>query len=59
MSTATISKKLNKTANEIRDLIVESRRKLLELEVMMSLSEIRRGKADKFKSAAKLFKELK
>jgi len=59
MTQATISKKLNKTADEMRDLIKESRRKLLELEVMMNLSEIRQGKAEKFKSADKLLRALR
>ncbi|MDP3999109.1 MAG: hypothetical protein Q8P76_00755 [bacterium] len=59
MTQATIFKKLNKTAEEVRDLIKESKRKLLELEVMMNLSDIRRGKAEKFKSANALLRGLK
>ena len=59
MSTATINKKVNQTANEMQQLIVKSKRKLLELEVMLSLADIKKGNGESFKSAEALLKKLK
>ena len=59
MTQATISKKINKAAVEIKDLIKISKRKLLELEVMLGLSEIKRGKIEIFQNEEELLKKLK
>ena len=59
MTQATITRKLNKTANEIQDLMKKTRRKLLEFEVMMSLAEIKQGKFEVFRDVDELFKKLK
>lgn len=59
MTQVTVSKKIHKTAEEMENLIRLSRRKLLEFEVMLSLSEIKQGKVHIFKNAAELFKNLK
>ena len=54
-----ITKKLNRAADEMKEIIKKSKRKLLELEVMMSLSEIKQGKFRIAKSAEELFKGVK
>lgn len=47
---------IDKVAEEMQDLIVESKRKLLELEVVLSVSEIKQGKSKAFKSADDLLR---
>lgn len=59
MTQAIVQKKINKTAVEMSDLIRKSKRKLLELEVMLSLGEIKKGKFEIFRSAKELFRRLK
>ena len=59
MTNATIVRKINKTAGEMQDLIIKSKRKLFELEVMLSISDVKNGKAETFKSARHLFRKLK
>lgn len=59
MTQATITRKLNKIADEIQDLIKKTRRKLLEFEVTISLAEIKRGKFEVFRNVDQLFKKLK
>jgi len=59
MTQATISKKIEKTNSEMQDLVKKSKRKLLELEVMLSLSEIKKGKFETFKNPSDLIKKLK
>ena len=59
MTQAAITKKLNKTANEIRDLMKKTRRKLIEFEVMMSLSDIAAGKVKVYKKVEDFFKTLR
>ena len=54
-----ITKKLNKTANEMQDLVKKTKRKLLEFEVMMSLSDIAAGKVKIYKKAEDFFKTLR
>lgn len=48
MTQATITKKLNKAVNEMEDIIRETKRKLLEFEVIASLAEIKEGKFKAF-----------
>lgn len=59
MTQATITKKINKTTGELSSLIRKSKRKLLELEVMLSLAEVNKGRFETFRSAHELFKKLK
>ena len=59
MTQAVVSKKIHKTAEEMQNLIKLSKRKLLELEVMLSLSEINRGRVEIFKNADDFLKSLK
>lgn len=54
-----ITKKINKTASDLRGLLVTTKRKLLELDVMVGLSEIKKGKGEIFKSAKDLFRKLR
>ncbi len=58
MTQATINKRINKAAEEMQHLIKQSKRTLLELEVALSLSDIKQGKAKEFKSADALLKGL-
>jgi hypothetical protein len=51
-------KKLEKAAEEIRALVKDGQRKLLEFEVMMSINEIKEGKSEAYGSAADLIKDL-
>lgn len=50
--------KVNKTAEEVESLVKKSKRKLLELEVMLSLSDIKDGEFDTFEDAKKLIKKV-
>lgn len=59
MTQATITKKLNKTAEEMNEIIKKSQRKLLELEVMLSMAEVKAGKVKVFKRVDDFFKHLK
>ena len=59
MTQAIIEKKINKTAGEMNTLIKKSKRKLLELEVMLSLGEIKKGKFKVFRNTKELFRKLK
>jgi len=59
MTQATIAKKLNKTVEEIERLAKQTKRKLLELEVMLSLSDIAAGKVNVYKKAEDFFKTFK
>lgn len=59
MTQAAIAKKLNKTADEMKEMIKKSKRKLLELEVMMSLSDIAAGRVKVYKKAEDFFKTLR
>lgn len=59
MTEATIEKRVNKTAGEIQALIEKSKRKFLELEVILSLNEIKKGKFEIFKTTEELFKKMK
>ncbi len=59
MTKAMITKKINKTASDMQDLIAKFKRKLLELDVMVGLSEIKQGKGEIFKSAKDLFRKLR
>lgn len=59
MTEATISKKIEKTTGEMQDLVRKSKRKLLELEVVLSLAEIKKGKFETFKNGSDLIKKLK
>jgi len=54
-----ITKKLNKTVEEMGEIIKKSKRKLLELEVMMSLADMKAGKVKIFKKVDDIFKHLK
>lgn len=59
MTQAMITKKLNKTVEEMGEIIKKSKRKLLELEVMMSLADMKAGKVKIFKKVDDIFKHLK
>lgn len=59
MTDATINKNIERSSREMRGLIVQSKRKLLELEALLSLSEINGGKSDRFNSGSDLFKSIK
>ena len=59
MTQVVIEKKINKAAAEMGSLIKKSKRKLLELEVMLSLAEVKRGRLEIFRSTRELFKKLK
>ncbi|GEM_PF-2032463 len=59
MTQATITKKINKTADEMQLLIRQSKRKLLEFEVMMSMAEIKAGKFEAVRNVRDFFKKLK
>ena len=59
MIQATIEKRIDRTAGELQELIAKSKRKLLELEVALSLNEIRKGEFETFKTAGELFRKLK
>lgn len=59
MTQATIEKRINRTAEELQELVAKSKRKLLELEVVLSLNEMKRGEFEIFKTAGELFKKLK
>jgi len=59
MTQAIATKDLNKAVDEMREIIKKSKRKLLELEVMMSLSDIKAGKVKIFKKSDGFFKKLK
>lgn len=58
MSTIT-TQEINKTAKEMKDLIKKSKRKLLELEIAISQSEIEQNKFDIFDKAEDLIKQVK
>lgn len=59
MTKIAIQIKLNKIAQEIEKLMGRSKRKLLELEVLMSFKEIKSGAFDVFDSAKDLIKKVK
>ncbi len=59
MTQTAITKQLNKTAGEMKEIIKKSKRKLLELEVMMSLSDIAVGRVKIYKKAEDFFKTLR
>ncbi len=59
MTQAVITKKINKAREEMGALMKRSKRKLLELEVLMSLAEIKQGKFAVFKSGNELLRKLK
>lgn len=51
--------KINKTAGEIEKLIDRSKRKFLELEVLLASEEIKSGAFDIFNCPGDLIKKLK
>ena len=51
--------KISKTAGEMKKLVDRSKRKLLELEVLLSSHEISDGSFDVFGSAKELIKKSK
>lgn len=55
---ATQPKQLEQTAQEMRVIIQNAQRKLLEFEVAMSVAEIRQGKSETFTTADDLLKTL-
>ncbi|MBI4087564.1 MAG: hypothetical protein HY434_01920 [Candidatus Liptonbacteria bacterium] len=59
MTQATIYKKMNKTADEMQSLVKKSKRKLLELEVIMSFAEVKAGKFEEVKSVRRFLENLK
>lgn len=59
MIQAILEKKIDRAASEFQDLLAKSKRKLLELEVMLSINEIRKGRLETFKTAGDLFCKLK
>lgn len=50
--------KLEKAAQDMRDFVKNAQRKLLEFEVMMSVQEIKEGKAETFKSSNELLESV-
>ena len=54
--TVIIEKEINKTAEEMRKLVDISKRKLLELEVLLASEEIKNGNFDEFNSVKDLLK---
>jgi short-subunit dehydrogenase involved in D-alanine esterification of teichoic acids len=58
MSQAT-TQKIDKAAKEMRGLIDKSKRKLLELEVVLNAAEIKRGDYDVFNRAEDLIEKAK
>ncbi|MBI2035883.1 MAG: hypothetical protein HYT12_04385 [Candidatus Liptonbacteria bacterium] len=59
MTNSVITKKLNKTAGEMQDVIKKSKRKLLELEILLSMAEIANGKFDEIRDVNRFLKNLK
>jgi hypothetical protein len=59
MTQTAIARKMNRAADEMQSIIKESKRKLLEFEVLMSLAEIKAGKFETVKSVRSLLKKLK
>ncbi len=59
MTKVAITKKLNKTAGEMRGVIKKSKRKLLELEILLSMAEIANGKFDEIRDVNRFLKNLK
>lgn len=59
MINASIDKNIEKSTREMRSLIVRSKRKLLELEALLSLREVKCGKSERFNSGTDLLKSLK
>lgn len=59
MNKTKTSGKINKTAGEIEMLISRSKRKFLELEVLLASEEIKSGNFDIFNYAGDLIKKLK
>ena len=59
MSKAVIQEKINKTAQEMKRLVDRSKRKLAELETLLSFEEIKYGNFDTFNSAKDLLKRVK
>lgn len=58
MTQALIARNVNKTASEMRELIQKSKRKLLELEVVLSFAEIAAGKAETISDTKRFVKSL-
>ena len=58
MSQTAATRKINRTAEELQDLVKRSKRKLLEFDVAMSLLEIKQGKVEVFKDVDRLFRDL-
>ena len=48
------NKSIEKSAREMRDLISRSQQKLLEIESLLSIAEIKNGKLEQFDSAKSL-----
>jgi hypothetical protein len=59
MAQIAIEKKINKTTWEMRELIKRSKRKLLELEIMLSRAEILQGRFEVVKDVRRFFRSLK
>lgn len=59
MATIEINNNIKKSAKEMQALILRSKRKLHEIETLMSVSEIARGKAERFDDVGSLLKSLK
>ena len=59
MTQAILEKKIGRAASEFQNLLAKSKRKLLELEVMLSMNEIRKGRSETFKTAGELFRKVK
>ncbi len=51
--------KLEEAAEEMRLIVKDARRKLLEFEIMMSMNEIKEGKIESYETVDKLLKDLK
>ncbi|MFH0806585.1 MAG: hypothetical protein V1885_02585 [Candidatus Brennerbacteria bacterium] len=54
-----IIKKMSRAADEMQTIIKQSKRKLLEFEVLMSFAEIKAGKFETVKNARSFLKGLK
>ena len=58
MTQAAVNKNIERSAREMRILITRSKRKLIEMETLLSISEIKHGKSETFKNAQALLKAL-
>ena len=59
MTQATLNRNINKMTEELKQLFAKTSRKMLELEVLMSEAEIKKGHFTVYKNVDEMFKKLK